>query len=222
LKVAPDKAAQAGLIKAVVSGVTGVARARVIPPLPWNETFDSYAVGQLPPHWVSAVAGKFSVQELEGQKVLVKPPDDTLFMRMRVFMGPSDWANYTVEADIRFNERRRQMGDAGITAQRYTLKVSGSDDKLRIESWEPEVERTVTAAFPVKKDTWYRLKIRVENLPDGKVRARGKAWQRDEAEPAQWMIEKIDPIPNRSGSPGLFATAQYGVYFDNLKVTPNQ
>ena len=52
--VAPDKPGQAGLIKATVGGVTGEARARVIPPLPWNETFDSYAVGSVPPHWVSA------------------------------------------------------------------------------------------------------------------------------------------------------------------------
>ena len=43
--VAAGQAGQAGLIKATVGGVTGEARARVIPPLPWNETFDSYAVG---------------------------------------------------------------------------------------------------------------------------------------------------------------------------------
>ena len=35
-------------------------------------------------------------------------------------------------------------------------------------------------------------------------------------------IDHIDSIPNRQGSPGLFADAQFGVYFDNFKVTPNQ
>ena len=35
-------------------------------------------------------------------------------------------------------------------------------------------------------------------------------------------IDRIDPIPNKQGSPGIFADAQFGVYFDNLKVTPNQ
>src|SRR5262249_38699943 len=104
---------QAGLIKATVGGVTGEARARVIPPLPWNETFDSYPVGSVPPHWVSATTvGKFQVIEMDGQKVLEKVPTDTLFKRMRVFMGPANWSNYTVEADIRINEKRRQMGDA--------------------------------------------------------------------------------------------------------------
>jgi hypothetical protein len=36
------------------------------------------------------------------------------------------------------------------------------------------------------------------------------------------MIDKVDPTPNRQGSPGLFADAQSGAYFDNLKVTANQ
>src|SRR6185295_12298066 len=48
---------QAGQIKATVGAISGVARVRVIPPLPWNETFDSYDVGATPPHWVGAVAG---------------------------------------------------------------------------------------------------------------------------------------------------------------------
>ena len=48
------------------------------------------------------------------------------------------------------------------------------------------------------------------------------AWPAAEAEPAEWPIDRVDPIPNKQGSPGIFADAQFGVYFDNLKVTPNQ
>ena len=62
-----------------------------------------------------------------AKKVLEKKPTDTLFKRMRVFMGPSDWSNYTVQADIRIPEKRRQMGDAGIIAQRYTLLAFGNN-----------------------------------------------------------------------------------------------
>ena len=57
-----------------------------------------------------------------------------------------------------------------------------------------------------KPDTWYRMKLQVENLPDGKVRARGKVWPVAEAEPAAWMIERIDPIPNRQGHREFLAT----------------
>ncbi len=222
LMVAPDKVGQAGLIKATVGGLTGEARARVIPPLPWDETFDAFAVGSVPPYWVSATAGRFQVSELDGQKVLEKLPNETLFKRMRVFMGPTDWSNYTVEADIRINEKRRQMGDAGIIAQRYTLVAFGNNQRLEMNSWQPEIARAVSAPFAWKPNTWYRLKLRVENTSDGKTRIRGKAWPTGEPEPDSWLIDRVDPIPNKQGSPGLFADAQFGVYFDNLKVTPNQ
>ena len=82
--------------------------------------------------------------------------------------------------------------------------------------------RAASAPFAWKPDTWYRLKLRVENTADGKTRILGKAWPVAEPEPAEWPIDRIDPIPNKQGSPGIFADAQFGVYFDNLKVTPNQ
>ncbi|HUD63782.1 MAG TPA: PQQ-binding-like beta-propeller repeat protein [Candidatus Sulfotelmatobacter sp.] len=222
LAVAPDPVGQAGVIKVTSGGLTGEARARVIPPLPWEETFSSYAVGSVPPHWVSATAGRFQVSELDGKKVLEKLPNETLFKRMRMFMGPADWSNYTVEADIRINEKRRQMGDAGIIAQRYTLVAFGSDQRLEVNSWQPEVARAVSVPHEWKPDTWYRLKLRVENQPDGKTRIQGKAWLAAEPEPDGWLIDRIDPIPNKQGSPGLFADAQFGAYFAELRVMPNQ
>ena len=137
-------------------------------------------------------------------------------------MGTSDWSNYTTEADIRINEKRRQMGDAGIIAQRYTLVAFGNSSRLEMNSWQPEVTRAASAPFDWKANFWYHLKLRVENQADGKTHIQGKAWPRDEAEPSGWLIDRVDSIPNRQGSPGLFADAQFGVYFDNLKVTPNQ
>jgi len=219
--VAPDNVGQAGTIKATVGGVTGVGRARVIPPLPWNITFDSMPVGSVPPYWISAVAGKVQVTELDGKKVLEKVPNETLFKRIRVFMGPSDWSNYTTEADIRINEKRRQMGDAGIIAQRYTLVAFGNSQRLEMNSWQPEVQRVAAAPFEWKPNVWYHLKLRVQNQDDGKTRVQGKAWPTGEPEPGAWLIDKLDSMPNRQGSPGIFGDAQFGVYFDNLKVTPN-
>jgi len=218
-----EKVGQAGLIRASVGGLTGEARARVIPPLTWDEPFESYASGSVPPHWVSAATiGRFQISELDGQKVIEKVPTDTLFKRMRVFMGPADWSNYTVEADIRVIEKRRQMGDVGIIAQRYALVAFGNNQRLELNPWQPETARAVSAPFAWKPETWYRLKLRVENTPEGKTRIRGKAWPVGQAEPAEWPIDRVDPIPNRQGSPGLFADAQFGAYFDNLRVTPNQ
>jgi hypothetical protein len=212
---------QEGSIVATSGALKGEARARVIHPLPWTETFDEIPEGKVPAGWVNATAGKFSVVMLDGQKVLQKAPDETLFSRIRMFIGPTDWSNYTFEGDVRVNMKRRQMGDIGLTAQRYTLALYGNEQKLKIEPWEPEVQRTVAVPFEWKPDAWYTLKLRVENMPDGKVRVRGKAWARGEAEPAAWMIEKIDPIGNKEGAPGIFAAAPFGLYLDNLKLTAN-
>jgi outer membrane protein assembly factor BamB len=220
--VASDPVEQAGTIKATVGALAGEARARVVHPLPWTETFDSYADGAVPPGWVNAVAGKFSVTTLDGQKVLTKAADNTIFKRIRAFIGPVDWSNYTFEADVRGTTRRRQMTDIGITAQRYSLVLYGNSQQLKIEPWEPETQRSAVVPFTWKADTWYHLKLRVENTPDGKVRARGKAWEAGQPEPAAWTIDKTDVLGNKNGAPGFFVDAEFGAYLDNLKLTANQ
>ena len=213
---------QAGVIKATVGGLTGEARARVAHPLPWTENFDSYADGAIPPGWANTVPGRLVVATLDGQKVLQKEPLNTIFQRGRTFIGPSNWSDYTFQADVRAPQRRRQMADVGITAQRYSLVLYGTTQQLKIEPWEPETQRTVTAPLAWKPDTWYRLKLRVENLPNGQVRARGKAWAATDSEPAEWMVDKTDPIGNREGAPGLFINAPFGAYLDNFSLSKNQ
>jgi outer membrane protein assembly factor BamB len=222
LAVAPDPMDQAGTITATVGMLRGQARARVSRPLPWNENFDAFMDGTAPPGWAIVAGSALTVATVDGQKVLQKAPLDTLLKRARVFLGPTTLSNYTFEADVRVAERRRQMGDVGITAQRYSLVLYGTSQRLKLEPWEPETTRTVTVPFSWKPNTWYRLKLRVENLPDGQVRARGKAWPAGEPEPAAWLIDKTDPIGNRQGAPGLFLDAQFGAHLDNFVLTPNQ
>ena len=219
---AADSQDQAGTIKATVGSLSGEARARVVRPIPFTETFDALPDGQPPAGWINAVAGKFSVATLDGQKVLQKAADNTIFMRVRMFFGSTDWSNYTFDADVRTATRRRQMGDLGITAQRYSLVLYGNSQQLKIESWEPETARTVTKAFAWKPDVWYHLKLRVEDLPNGQVRAQGKAWPTGEPEPAAWTIEKLEPAGNRQGAPGFFISAEFGAAIDNVRLAANQ
>ena len=222
LSVAADAILQAGLVKATVGAVSGTAGVRVFPALPWSENFDGMAVNSIPPTWVNTTP-KFVVREMNGSKVLVKTTEgSSLLSRARAYFGPSDFSNYTVEADINATQKRRQQGDAGVIAQRYVLTLYGNSQTLHIEPWQPETARTVTLPFAWKPDTWYRMKLQVGNLPDGKVRARGKVWPVGEAEPAAWMVERIDPIPNKQGAPGVFGNALAEVYFDNVKVYANQ
>ena len=220
---ATDGGWQAGTVKATVDGVTGAARVRIVPPLPWSEDFEAMAPASVPITWTN-VTMKFAARKIEGGgNVLVKTTEgSSLLTRARAYMGPSDLHDYTIEGDVFATQKRRQQGDAGLIAQRYVLTLYGNSQTLHIEPWQPETQRTVAMPFAWKSDTWYRMKLEVANLPDGKVRARGKVWKVGESEPAAWMIERVDPIPNKQGSPGVFGNALAEVYFDNLKVYANK
>jgi outer membrane protein assembly factor BamB len=221
---AADGGLQGGQLKATAGNVTGFARVRIIPAAPYSEDFSGVPADKAPRYWLNTdgVPIKYSVREVEGNKVLVKKPDNGIFKRTRSPFGPADASNYTIEADIRAVEKRRQMGDAGVVAQRYELVLFGNIQKIELRSWQIEPARTFSKPFAWKADTWYRLKLQVENLPDGKTRARGKAWPASESEPAEWLIEWTDPIGNREGSPGVFADSANELFFDNIKVTPNK
>jgi outer membrane protein assembly factor BamB len=213
--------AEVGMVKATVGDISGAARVRVVPSLPWNEDFESIPVDKVPPHWIAA-PGKFKIRDVEGNKVLVKLADNPFLRRARVYMGPSDLSDYAILADVRASEKRRQMGNAGVVAQRYKLVLFGNHQRLELHPWQAEPKRTVRTSFSWEPDTWYRMKLQVETLDDGTVRARGKVWPRGEEEPSAWTIEKIDPLPNLRGSPGIYADAPAEIFFDNLEVRQNQ
>ena len=176
----------------------------------------------MPRAWVNAT-GKFEIREVEGEKVLVKKADNPFLHRARVYLGPSDWADYTVQADVLATCQRRQMGHAGVIAQRYLLMLLGSHQRLELQSWQPETERTAKVSFKWEPDTWYRMKLEVATLDDGSVRARGKVWPRGEVEPSEWHVERRDESPNLQGSPGIFADAlPTEVFIDNLEVWANE
>ena len=217
------RSSRPGLIKATVGALTGEARARVVRPLPWNETFESYADGAVPPGWVNAMAGKFSVATLDGQKVLQKAPDDTIFKRVRVFIGPVDWSNYTFEADVRVATRRRQMGDIGITAQRYSLVLYGNiaaaedravgagdradgDGAVRLEG------RHVVPPEAAGREPSRRPGARArQGVADGRSRAGG-------VDDRQGRSDRQPPGRARACS----SNAQFGAYLDNLTIMANQ
>jgi outer membrane protein assembly factor BamB len=224
----PKAGAQAGLVKAAVGSVNGAARIRVVPDLPW--TFDFEDGSAVPPaQWVNAT-GKFAVRDLEGSKVLVKLAENPFAFakRCRAFFGGPDFSDYTTQADVRAMERRRQRGDIGIVAQRYELMLSGSHERLELQPWQPETERTARVAFPWKADTWYVMKLEVQSLDGGRVRARGKVWQKGQPEPAAWTVERNDPIGSLKGAPGLYADAPSAagggseLYYDNIQVYRNR
>ncbi|MDP6607800.1 MAG: PQQ-binding-like beta-propeller repeat protein, partial [Vicinamibacterales bacterium] len=213
----PAAGMQAGSVTASAGGATSSARLRVIPPLPNEYDFEADAPSSSPSHWIAST-GKFEVRDEAGSRVLVKKSDNPFTRRARVYIGDSDLSDYTVEANVSAIRSRRQMGDAGVNAQRHTLVLMGNHQRLELQTWQPETVRTVTMPFAWEPETWYRFKLSVENLDDGRVRARGKVWPRDEAEPADWALEAIDPNPHPQGSPGIYANAPFEIFFDNVRV----
>lgn len=242
-----SSADSAGFIKATVGGVTGQARVRVIRPLPWTFSFDpstsprsataaspsgesasaeskaASAAAEAPPSWWTGAPGKVFQRTVEGVgTVLVRPRDETVGRRAKVLMGPATLQAYTIEADVRGIESRRQRGDIGVINQRYALVLFGNGQKLELHPWQAADEMTARVPFTWSANTWYRMKLRVDNRPDGTALVRGKVWPTGETEPAAWTIEKTDKIAHLHGSPGLYGDGISELYFDNVSVYPNK
>jgi outer membrane protein assembly factor BamB len=207
----------AGFVKATIGEVSGQARVRVIPALPMSYDFEGM---KAPPTWWTANA-KAQVGQVDGANVLVRPRDDTVGRRAKIMIGRPEWSNYTIEADVRGTESRRQRGDIGLINQRYVMVLFGNDQRLEIQPWQAADEMTVHAPFEWKINTWYRMKMRVENRNDGTTIVQGKVWPVGQPEPSAWTLEKVDKIPHRNGSPGLYGDGYSDMQFDNLRVYKN-
>jgi hypothetical protein len=211
-------------------GLTGLARVRVMPRPPYKQDFEKVPEGRTPGGWVNC-QGKFNVQERDGSKVLVKLATvaSPLVSRANAYIGKPELADYAIQADLCGTRKHDDMPDMGIGANRYTLMLDGNKQRLRVLSWEalPRIEKNLD--WPWKPNTWYRLKL-VVDVQGEKAVIRGKAWPREQPEPAEWTIEAEDPCPNREGSPALYGYAtgildnQPGaeIYYDNVLITPNK
>jgi hypothetical protein len=193
---------------------------RVVAGLPWSENFESMEDGKSPSHWIGA-AGKFVVAERDGGKVLRKAPRERGLNRSALYMGPSSLSNYTIQADVLATKEGRRRADVGLIAGGYTLDLMGAHQKLQIRSWAAELRMAEEMPFEWETDTWYRMKLMVENGPEKAV-IRGKVWPRDEPEPAAWTMTAEDPLPIQGGSPGLVAYTPVDAFYDNLLVMVNE
>ncbi len=219
-------------------GLKGQARIRVVPPLPWKFDFQKTPLianpktkvkeGVPPTPWIG-IAYRHVIRELDGRKVLVKINTIPKGTHSQGWMGPDDLHDYTIQADIRAKTTNPQnppggMPDAGLIAQRYTLTLMGSDQKLRICYWPPQsgTQFCKDVPFPWKPDVWYSVKFRAENERE-KTILQGKVWPRGEKEPAEWTVVATDDRPNIQGSPGLIGdTSNKGeFYYDNIQVFSN-
>lgn len=222
---------QQGYVVAKIGTLTGKARVRVAPVLPYAQDFEKVPAGAVPGGWVNT-QGKFVVKELKGDgKVLAKVTDkpSPLVARGIAFIGEPHNKDYTIEADVQGGKVGADLPDMGVVANRYVLNLAGNIQKLRIVSWDalPRVDRTVP--FEWKPGVWYRMKLTIETK-NGQGIVKGKCWPRDQKEPAEWTVEVTDPLPNTEGAPGLYGYvlgipeggSGTDIFYDNVRIMPNK
>ena len=214
----PDKSAgaHAGTVTAQSGEMKATARIRVIPPLPWTEDFEKNELEKAPSHWIGAT-GKYFVRQKDGNKVLVKTPVQRGLDKSNVYVGPPTMTGYQIQVDVLGTRNKRRLPDMGLIANRYTLDMQGRQQRLQIRSWASDLRMAKTIDFQWETDVWYTMKMKVEII-DEKAVISGKVWRTDEAEPEEWTITAEDPLPNREGSPGIYAYSVTEIYYDNLKV----
>lgn len=218
-KSGADAAQKIVKVTAKSGELTSVARARIIPTLPWKFDFNDK---QVPPTWIGA-AYRHQPKEFEGESMLVKIATIPKGVRSQCWMGWPQLHDYTIQADVYAPVQEDRRPDMGLINQRYTLDLMAKD-QLQIRSWTPRLELRFakTVDFKWKAGQWYTLKFQAENGKDS-VTLRGKVWPRGEDEPKDWTIEASDTPPNTHGSPGLFGNASVAeFYIDNVSVTPNK
>ncbi len=220
LTVSADVAMQTGMVEAKVGEVAGRARVRVVAEAPFSDDFESYPAGSRPPYFLGYIS-RFSVVDLEGNKVIAKGPSPVKIHRHHTLIGKPSDTDYTIQADLMGVKTGRKVPDVGLINSGYTLDMKAAYQEIEIRSWGSELRMAGKVPFSWLPDTWYTVKLRVD-VKDGKAQVRGKVWPRSEPEPEGWTITVEDPHPIASGSPGLYGYSPSPIYYDNLKVTSNR
>jgi hypothetical protein len=222
-----DAEHQCALVTCKVGGLTGTARVRITPPLPWK--FDFEDADDLPLSWIGGRV-RFAVREGDGQRFIAKKtvlptpkdPKNKLGTRSFVWMGPIELANYTIQADVLLKVENDRISDVGLINGRYQLSIRGLNRKLRLDTWTTSDYRThEQVEFQPEPDVWYTMKLTV--VPgDDVADVRGKIWRRGDEEPTDWTVQMVDHSPNLHGTPGLYGNSpEAEIYLDNVIVTPN-
>jgi hypothetical protein len=209
--------------------LTGTARVRITPHLPWKFDFND---GDVPLTWIGGRV-RFEPREANGEKFIAKKtklptpkdPNNKLGTRSFVWMGPTDLSNYTIQGDVllKKDEASGKISDVGLIDGRYQLTIRGLSKKLRLDSWTTSDYRKHTAVdFEPVPDTWYTMKLRVEPS-EKEAKVLGKIWKRGEAEPKDWTVQMVDQSPNHHGTPGLYGNCpEAEIFVDNVIVTSNE
>ncbi len=234
---------ECALVACQVGELSGQARVRVTPPLPWK--FDFEGVDDVPLTWVQGRV-RYVIREGDnGNHVIAKPtelptkpgaPTTKLGTRSQMWMGSDQLSDYTVQADVKMRtgtgaevdssvakpefpsatgSSAEKLPAAGLINSRYIFSLFGPNDEARLYSWCTHDKRTQAAvSMKFEPDVWYTLKIKaVPDAENGVAHVYGKVWKRDDEEPSEWTLEIEDKAPNLQGAPGLFGDSKDAEFY---------
>ena len=222
---------QVGHVVAKLGDLEAKARVRAHGPLPWKEDFEGLPAGEFPKGgypkgWLGRGKKKAHVEEIDGNNVLVQPDPKFFAPRAVLYMGLSAMKDYTVQADVYATAKGRRKPELGLINSGYTFLIAGIQQRMEIRSWGAELRMMQRQDFAWDIETWYTMKLRVDLESDGeggeRAAVRGKVWKRDDPEPGEWSFTVHDPLPIKSGTPGLYGFTPVAGYFDNVMITASQ
>ena len=110
-------------------------------------------------------------------------------------MGPTDLSDYTIQADVRgLDSAAARWATSASSRSATSWCCSATTSGSSCSRGSRKSQRTVKVDYKWNPNAWYTMKLEVQSMDGGKVRARGKVWPKGETEPAAWTIERIDPI----------------------------
>ena len=214
LSVTADSGFESGTLTARVGELVAETRVRVFPGLPWSEDFSGPKGG----YWIGG--GRYEARSNGDTSVLVKPVAAAGLLRSNLLIGPPSTSNYSVQVDVKLEQKGRRRSDGGVINSGYILDLLGIHQRVQIRSWTAMLRIDETVDYSLEMDQWYTVLLRVES-DERRALVQGKVWPRGTEEPAAWTLSVEDPHPIRQGSVGLTGYSGAEVSFDNLEVTEN-
>jgi outer membrane protein assembly factor BamB len=195
-----DKSHQCTLVTCKVGGLSGTARVRTFPPLPWKWDFNKDK--DVPLTWIGGRV-RYKVYHVDGERIIVKQSQlptprgfTKLGTRSMMFMGPVDLANYTIQADIKLPE--------GFDIIRTPIRDGDSKSGSSEGSSEPRFSETVKPNGKISDvgliNSGYFMtirgetkKLRIDSWPSHEFRTH----QMIDADikPNQWYTMKLSVVP---------------------------
>ena len=215
----PDPAAgnQAGKIKAAVGGKEAVSRVRVFAPLPWSEDFEG---GKVPGYFLGA--GRFTIADLEGSKVLHKAPVQTGLNRGIAFIGPASMPGYTHRGRpprARSAAAACPTSASSTAATRSTCRATTSGSRCAAgPRSSPSRSRSSSPGSPTSGTAcacaWSR--------PRRRSSCAARSGRRRSRSPPRGRSNTRTRPGSLSGAPGLYADSSTDLDIDNVQVMVNR